>query len=356
MNVSNPDWQSAHLDPISFSLIPVGFQEPIGQGWTEEAYTIPPHGSSIVVLFLKIQDSPILSNFLEHYMTMGRSELTISGFMRSTLLITWKIPLSLHYVLENKTRAFEVIAGLTTIEAVPPGTRFNITITLTNPTAIPLNISRLTFTAYNESSHILRGVLVSPVKIPPLDSINTSAIIDVEKAGFEWILGRMISNNTSKMGIDGRVSAELYGLNPTFNYSRPFELSPLSWGLQRNKTQPFSELLDSITRGPDHVTFEVPYEITSPIDCNLSSINFELYDKTSYVGFGHTSFAGPLLLTANQRMQVPISLNLTLPAFNRMVVRFLLGEDFDLELKHGLISISIYQTEYNIHFERRLKF
>lgn len=356
VNISNPDFQSAQLDPLSFVIILDGCDEPLAHGGTDESYTIPPHGSSTVALLLRVQDSPHLSSFLE-YLIMGRAELTISGSMRSALLIPWKIPFSLSYVLEETDKPLGEIVRLATIGAMPPGTRFNATMTFTNPSTIPLNISSLSFTVTNTSSyHLLKGVLASPVKFCSSNSVNTSVIIDVEKTGFEWLLGRMMSNATAVLVVDGSVSAELYGLKPTFNYSRSFEFFHPMEQLKLNRTEFASAVFSSVERGPYHVNFEVPFEINTPIDLNLSSINFELYNETSsHVGFGYTSLIKPKPLTTQCWTKVPISINLTLPAFNRLAIRFFLDEHVHLELRNGVFSFSIYQTEYNVFFDRKLQ-
>jgi hypothetical protein len=85
----------------------------------------------------------------------------------------------------------------------------------------------------------------------------------------------------------------------------------------------------------------------------VSSIRFELYDRlSSYVGFGYASYEPPFFLLANQEKWLSISVNMTLSAFRSLVVQIALGEPVNLQIKNGVISLLVYQTAYNIPFER----
>jgi hypothetical protein len=350
MNVSNPDWQSAQLDPASFDMVLAGFTEPIAQGWTEDAYSIPPHGSSIITLFFRVQNSPMLSTVLNDFINLEKVNFTISGSMTSTWLMNLKFPFTFNSALEIPRKPLDTMK-IISIEALPPGTRFNATICLDNPLNVTIGVSSLVFDIFNESrDHVMKGVLSSPLEMPPLGSANASVLIDVDKKEFEWLIGTLMSDDAAKLLIQGNASAHILPLQASmsFNLSKTF-LPSRRMELGRNTT------LRDLEMGQGFVTFKVPIEVKGPVDCNVSMISFVLYNSSSsYVGFGYSSYDPPLLLSSHQKTPLLISINMTLVAFRQMVVQMMLGESFDLQIKNGLMSIRICETDYDIRFEGKI--
>lgn len=351
MNVSNPDWQAAQMDLATFDMVLTGFSEPLAHGWTENAYSVPPHGSSIITLFFRIQNSPMLSIIFNELINREKVNFTISGSMTSTWLLNIKFPFTLNSALEIPRKPLNMMK-IMSIDALPPGTRFRVTIRMDNPMNIPIGISSLAFDVFNESrAYTLDGVLSSSLEIPPLGSANASILIDVKKKGFEWLIGMLMSDEATGLLIQGNASAHILPLQAFLN----FNLSKTFMPSRRMEFSLNTTLLDPIEMGEGFVSFKVPIEVKSPIECNVSMISFELYNtSSSYIGFGYSSYDPPLLLSPNQKTWLPISINMTLEAFRHMVVQILLGEKFDLQIKNGLMSILIYETAYDIRFERKM--
>ncbi len=353
INVSNPDWQQAVVEPLTFNITQAGSTTPIARCWTDETYIVPAEASFPLTLYLEVYSVQELNSFLESLLTSGMVNVSISGYLNYPV-VGFKMPISISQPLKVgedalKKTLLESIR-LASVDVLPPGTKFNVTVLFSNPLDIPLNVSSFTLNVFNlEGDRLFNGNLSNFLTVPPLGKVYASILVDADKSGVEWLLGKIMSGEDVGLKVFSKTLINIYALQLSLNlnFSRFFHPP---WGMffKLNQTVP-----TDVKVGLNTIAFTMPIYVRSPLECNISLIRFELYDRMSvYMGFGEGRYEPPVSLQPHQDVQLLISMNLTLPAFRSLLVQSLLGETIELQLKEGFVELTMYETTYRIRFER----